>query len=170
MKKTSRILITVLVVAFVSTLSVPAYANKPHTTVGGRWEYLVDPYEDERWAGGNYFFTVTDTGTWTGGFEGTSEDIGKAVVDSSGSIFYKSMVSFDGKVWDESTGACLGEGTLEISFVGKCCDEEGGWQGTWVILNGTGSLATLHGQGTWGNDDPTQPVAYYSGQIHQAPD
>jgi hypothetical protein len=38
-------------------------------------------------------------------------------------MFAKYTVWFDGKVWDQATGTCLGEGTLEIRFVGKGLDE-----------------------------------------------
>jgi hypothetical protein len=89
-------------------------------------------------------------------------------------MFAKYTVLFDGKVWDQDTGALLGEGNLEIRFVGKGLDEEVGMQGTWVILSGTDGLANLHGQGTWwgwGSDGVHgTPDLFYSGQVHQAPD
>ncbi|MBN1400190.1 MAG: hypothetical protein JXA74_05095 [Anaerolineae bacterium] len=173
-KKRSLLLIAVLVVALLTALSVPAYATKPYIDLGGEWDYQGEPFFDEKWADGNYFLSFADCGTWTGGFEGTVCDAGDMVFHSSGSVFAKYTVWFSGEVWDESTGTCLGEGTLEIRFVGKGLDEEVGMQGTWVILDGTGDLATLHGHGTWwgwGSDSvPGTPDLYYSGQVHQAPD
>ncbi len=170
MSKRSLLLITVLMVALLLALSVPAYATGPHVTVEGEWDYQGQPLFDEKWAGGNYFASFADCGTWTGGFEGNVCDAGKIVFHSSGSIFTKYTVWFDGKVWDESTGAYLGEGTLELRFVGRVFDENVGMQGTWVIVSGTGDLATLKGHGTWwgfGSDGvPGTPDLYYSGQVH----
>ena len=173
MKKRSLLLIAALMVALLLALSVPAYA-KPPITVEGEWDYQGEPFFDEKWADGNYFLSFEDCGTWTGGFEGTVCDAGDMVFHSSGSVFGKYTVWFDGEAWDESTGTSLGEGTLEIRFVGKGLDEEVGFQGTWVILSGTGDLANLHGQGTWwgwGSDGVVgTPDLFYSGQVHQAPD
>ena len=174
MKKRSLLLIAALMVALLLALSVPAHAKKPHITVEGTWDYQGQPFFDEKWAGGNYFVSFADCGTWTGGFEGTVCDAGDMVFHSSGSVFAKYTVWFDGEVRDESTGASLGEGTLEIRFVGKGLDEQVGMQGTWVILGGTGDLSNLHGHGTWwgwGSDGQVgTPDLFYSGQVHQAPD
>jgi hypothetical protein len=174
MKKRSLLLIAVLMVALLPALSAPAYATEPHITVEGEWDYQGQPPFDERWAGGNYFFSFADCGTWTGGLEGTVCDTGEIVVHSSGSMFAKYTVWFDGEVVDESTGTLLGEGTLEIHFVGKGLDEQFGMQGTWTILGGTGDLATLRGHGTWwgwGSDGVVgTPDLFYSGQVHQAAD
>ena len=173
MKTRSVLLIAVLLAALLSAPSLSAYAE-PQITVAGSWDYQGQPWVDQRWADGNYFVRFADCGTWTGGLVGDVCDAGRMVFHSSGSVFGKYTVWFEGQAWDESTGAFLGEGTLEISFVGTGLDEELGMQGTWVILGGTGGLANLRGQGTWwgwGSDGvPGTPDLFYSGQVHQAPE
>ena len=173
MKKRSLVSVVALMVTLLLVLSTPAYA-KSHITVQGTWDYQGEPWLDEKLADGNYFVSFADCGTWTGGLEGDVCDAGEMVFHSSGAVFGKYTVWFDGKVCDESTGACLGEGTLEIHFVGQGVDEEVGMQGTWVILSGTDGLANLQGHGTWwgwGSDGvPGTPDLFFSGQVHQAPD
>ena len=173
MKTRSLLLIAVLMVALLPTLSIPAYATGPHIAVEGTWDYQGEPWFDEKWADGNHFISFADCGTWTGGFEGDVCDAGDMVFHSSGSVFAHYTVWFSGEAWDQSIDVSLGAGTLEIGFVGKGLDEEVGMQGTWVILGGTGDLATLHGHGTWwgwGSDGvPGTPDPFYSGQIHPAP-
>jgi hypothetical protein len=174
MKERALLLVAVLVGALLPMATMPAHADTPHVAVGGEWDYQSQPPVDEKWADGNYFMSFADCGTWTEGFEGDVCDAGDLVFHSSGSLFARYTVWFTGEVWDASTGASLGQGTLEIRFVGTGLDEQVGMRGTWVILDGTGDLATLRGRGTWwgwGSDGvPGTPDLFDSGQVHHAPD
>ena len=89
------------------------------------------------------------------------------VVHPSGKTSFNGTLSFDGKVNGEP-------GTLKMSLVGQCCDEQGYWKIQWVILSGTEGLANLRGQGTmfgpgaggfeiWGYQE-------YDGKYHFEPD
>ena len=143
-------------------------------TVEGQWLYLPElPFGDEKVTDGNLHVTVTDAGVWTGGFLGSSKDVGPAVFFAAGSAKYKGSVSFEGKVLDDATGTLLGEGTLEMSVTGRKGAKAGDeWQGEWMILSGTGNLDTLHGHGSWWGpgwipDKPTEHgVIDYDGTIY----
>ena len=138
MKKTLLTLLTLFVI--LTMLSVPVLAGPP-TAASGVWKYT--PYiESVRVADGNTFLDTVEDGVWTGTFEGTSTEVGMVVLHCSGKASFNGTLSFVGEVDGRS-------GTLEISQVGQCCDEQGHWKGQWVILCGTEGLATLRGQGTW---------------------
>ena len=167
MKKTFLTLITVFMV--LSMLLIAAHAGPP-TTAEGLWQY-IPTIEDVKVANGNTFIYTTEVGQWTGTFEGDSTEIGKVVQHSSGLVSFKGTVSFVGNVGDKS-------GTLKMVAVGSKPDRLPGteWEGTWVILSGTGDLANLRGHGTWRGPgwDPTHPTEwgniYYSGEIHFDPE
>jgi hypothetical protein len=165
MKKRSCLLITVLMVAILSTLSVPAYAGPP-TTAEGLWQY--QPFiEEMRFADGNTFLKTFENGKWTGTFTGTSTEDGKVVIHSSGAWSFRGTVSFDGEVNGRT-------GSLTMRVVGKRPDAFTDWTGKWTILSGTDGLVDLRGQGTWwgpGAPDVGQwGDIYYSGEIHFDPD
>ena len=67
------------------------------------------------------------------------------------------------------------ECALVLQLVGKK-PQDGNWYGKWVILSGTGELASAHGGGTWGGPGyrsdvkvPGDPDCWYSGDIHFDP-
>lgn len=160
-------LITVLTVALISTLSVPAYAGPPEDAEG-LWQYIPS-VTGVRVANGNTFLSTTETGQWTGTFEGVSVDKGVVVQHSSGLISFKGTVSFVGNVDNKS-------GTLEMLTLGSKPDPGSDWEGKWVIISGTGDLASLRGQGTWWGPgwSPANPLEwgdiYYSGEVHFEPE
>lgn len=159
MKTKSKSLITFLIVLLLVTLAVPAHAGPPENA-SGLWVYeptVVDIKE----AGGNTFFYTTEVGIWTGTFEGDSTEVGVVVWHSAGFNSYKGTVSFVGSVDGKS-------GTLTMLAVGKKPDRQPGteWEGTWVILGGTGDLANLHGQGVWWGASRN---INYTGNVHFDP-
>jgi len=165
-KRSTMFLITVLIAALLAVFSVPVSAGPPENTEG-LWQYIPS-IENVRVADGNTFLDTTETGQWTGTFSGTSTEIGKVVQHSSGLVSFKGAVSFVGNVGDKS-------GTLEMLAVGSKPDRGADWEGTWVIISGTGDLSTLRGQGTWRGPgwSPANPTEwgniYYSGEIHFEP-
>jgi len=166
-KRALMLLVTVLMVALLSTLSVPVSAGPPENAEG-LWQYIPS-IENARVADGNTFLDTSEVGQWTGTFSGVSTEKGKVVRHSSGHVSFKGAVSFIGKVGDKS-------GTLEMLAVGSKPDLSSEWEGTWVIISGTGDLATLHGQGTWwgpgySSANPSKwGDIYYSGEIHFEPE
>lgn len=163
MKKRSLLMIMVLLIALLSTLSAPAQAKLPEA--GGEWQYIVTDF-DVKAAGCNTFRYTDDEGIWTGTFEGESTETGVVVAHCSGKKSFNGSLSFVGKVDGES-------GSLEMSVVGQCCDEQG-WKGHWVILGGTEGLANLRGQGTWFGPGAPGPFVWgtvdYAGSYHFEPE
>jgi hypothetical protein len=133
----------------------------------------IPTIEDSWFADGNTFMNTTEQADWFGALTGTSYDVGKVVIHTSGAWSYKAIALFEGTVDGRY-------GTLEISLVGKRPDASSEWYGTWVILRGTGDLANLHGQGTfWGlgfvppdnpEDPPVPGIIDYEGKIHFDPE
>lgn len=152
--------------ALLAVFSVPVSAGPPENAEG-LWQYLPSATLI-RVADGNTFLDITETGQWSGTFSGESTEEGTVVQHSSGLVSFKGKVSFVGDVGDKS-------GTLEMRVVGSKPDPGSEWEGTWVIISGTGDLSTLHGQGTWWGPgwSPANPTKwgdiYYSGEIHFEP-
>lgn len=161
MKKRSLMLVTMLTVALLSVLSMPAYAGPPDNAEG-LWQYQPS-IEKTRFADGNTFLKTTENGLWSGTFSGTSTEDGKVVIYSSGAWSFKGTVSFEGQVNGKA-------GNLTMRVVGSRPDESTDWTGKWVILSGTDDLASLRGQGTWWGPGASGPGSwgdiYYSGNIH----
>jgi len=160
MRKMLSAALLMCMVALLSTLSTAVHATPP-TTAEGRWYYTPYP-SPPRWADGNQFIYGYEYSTWTGTFDGTSYDVFTVVVHPSGFRYVEGLIDFDGTVMGKS-------GSMVIRFVGKGTGTPPTveWSGQWVILSGTGELASLCGQGTWWG--PAKAV-YYSGKIHFEPD
>lgn len=148
-----KILLTVLSIVLLATPFVSMVYATPPETASGAWTYVPTFTQEVR--GRNMFRYGEEDSTWTGTFEGTSEDVFTAVIHPSGVVTVKGLIDFRGIV----NGA---EGTLVVRFVGSRV-LPGDWYGQWVILSGEGDLDNLHGRGTWWGP-PT--VVDYSGQIH----
>jgi hypothetical protein len=163
-RKRPLLAIAVLLVGLLLVLSVPALAGPPEEA-GGVWEYMVTAADVEL-AGCNMFMYTYDIGEWTGTFEGVSTETGVVVAHCSGKTSFNGSLSFVGDVNGQS-------GSLEMSVVGQCCDEQGHWKGQWVILSGTEGLANLRGQGTWFGPGAGGPFVWgtvdYAGNYHFEP-
>ncbi len=138
-----RLILTFAVLgSFLLVATTPAAANSP-VTGEGYLEYFAN-IVDMRTADGNTFMDTTENTVWYGTLSGTSFDVGKVVIHPSGNWNYRAIGDFTGTVDGKS-------GTLQMLLVGSRPDAISEWQGTWVILSGTGELEDLHGQGTfWG--------------------
>lgn len=160
MKKMLLAPLAVCMVALLSTLLLPAvHATKP-ITASGIWSWTVIPY-GRREADGNIFVSAGETDTFTGTFTGTGYGEFQVVVHPEG---FKT-----GHGQDLFTGTVLGKsGAFVIRWAGNTNNDLGWWDFMWVIMDGTGELANIRGQGTaWG---PGPVGVDYSGQIVLAPD
>jgi hypothetical protein len=160
-----RLLLVPLVVCALVLGVTPAVAGPPEEAAGD-WTYMPDLAGlTFREAGNNLFISGTEVSTFTGTFEGTSDDEFVVVCHRKGPEsamnFVKGTIDFTGEVDGRA-------GDLTMKFVGKqdstTCDPSGAiWSGTWVILGGTGELADLHGHGEW--TGPSFDLDY-NGYIH----
>ena len=173
MKKKLFVLLAVIMV--LSMLSIPALAGPPDNSVEGRWCYGDLVEGEHKISGRNEFYDLDDSGAWLGTFEGFSSDDGRVQVHPSGFILLKTTSSLEPVEVGGKTGG------LEMRVngwlpVGAALSE---YEGLWVITSGTGELAGLRGQGTWGgveifNPDcmAIEPIGTYwvsvpySGNIH----
>jgi hypothetical protein len=156
--KRSLLLVTVLAGVLVLALSVPVQAGPPGIA-GGEWTYgIVLP--EPTYVGCNTVYEPTeDSGTFTGTFQGDETEVGVLVGFCNGAWSFKGFLTFTGTVDGDRSG------TLEMRIVGTSPDMAS-WEGTWVILSGTGDLATLRGQGTW---EGAPGVLTYDGNYHFEP-
>jgi hypothetical protein len=159
MNKRSLLLITVLLGVLLLVLVVPVQADRPGIA-GGAWTYAMVDMGQETHVGCNTVYEPTeDEGDFSGTFEGSETEVGVLVFYCNGSGSFKGFLTFTGTV-DGSRW-----GTLEMRIVGTSSDLSW-WEGTWVILGGTGDLATLRGQGTW--EGPAGSLTY-DGNYHFEP-
>lgn len=165
MKK--KLLFVLAMLAVLSLLAVPAIAGPPEQAEG-LWQYQPFILSSQE-IGCKTILTTFENGLWTGTFTGTSTENGKVVIRCSGEVTFKALVTFQGSVAGRS-------GTMWMKVVGSKPDARGEWQGSFVILKGTGDLANLRGQGTWWGPgyNPEFPDEwgdiYYAGNIHFEPD
>jgi len=117
-------------------------------------------------AGCNTFLKTFEEGWWSGTFNGSSTEDGTVVIHCSGAWSFKAIVSFEGSVAGKM-------GTLTMSVVGSRPDGLADWEGRYVILSGTGELASLRSQGTWWGPGAPAPGEwgdiYYDGNYHFEP-
>lgn len=148
-------------------LGMTAAVATPPEEASGDWTYVVDiPGLSFRTAGNTTFVYGKEVSTFTGTFDGMSEDEFVVVCHQKGP---ESFMNF-AKITIDFTGEVNGlEGGLTIKATGKedsnTCDPslEAIWSGKWVIVGGTGELADLHGTGTWTGPSFTLE---YTGKIH----
>ncbi|MHC4858272.1 MAG: hypothetical protein ACYTBY_10975 [Planctomycetota bacterium] len=165
MRKKRLTVLTGVVVVFLFSFVTPIQAGPPKTAEGGFTYYGTGA--TERWAGCNLFLTITEIAEWTGTFTGWSEDEGKAVLHCNGDWSVNEIMIFEEVVVDGKTGGLI------LSIVGSRPNGVLDWYGHWVIIEGTGGLANLRGQGNWygpGAPDPFSPgLIEYDGKYHFEP-
>lgn len=171
MKKKLFVLLAVILI--LSVVTITALATPPDNEVGGRWCYGNLVEGEHKIAGRNEFYDLDDSGAWIGTFEGYSSDEGRVQIHPSGYTILKSNVSFESVVVDGKTGGLEMRINGWLPVGGDLSD----YEGLWVITSGTGELAGLQGQGTWGGvelfnsecsaiDEIFFASVPYSGSIH----
>jgi hypothetical protein len=162
LRNTKKILLALLILSVILSMRSRSAPAGSATAASGLWRYKPR-IEHVRVVDSKAFFDTSAEGVWTGTFIGASTEVGQVVIHSSGIWSFSATVSFSRVTVDRKSG------TLELSIVGERPDVSADWQGEWVILSGTGDLATLRGQGTWWA--PAVPeaaewsIAYYGGQV-----
>lgn len=158
-----RLLVMPLVLCALVAGAAPAAAGPP-SPADGDWTYYLTSLTS-REAGNTTFLYGTEASTFTGTFVGTAEDTFVVVCHQAKPdlvrTFVKGTIDFVGTVEGAS-------GTMVVQFIGKqtsavCAPSAAEWSGTWTVIDGTGNLADVHGQGTW--TGPSFDLDY-TGQIH----
>ncbi|NIW46448.1 MAG: DUF3224 domain-containing protein [Gammaproteobacteria bacterium] len=159
MKHLKIFLITMIMAVIMMVISSPVMAGPPETVQGVMsWTSIV---LDERVSGRNVFLKTFEDAVWTGSLSGTSTEDGIVVLyglEDNDPASYHGIASFEGEVFGKS-------GTLEILILARVDDVFSDWEGTWVILSGTGELSNLRGRGTLIGPGPID----YKGMVHFEP-
>ena len=125
-----------LMVVLIVFLCACAGETEEETVSDGVWCYLPHPrdYSSDFRKGdrNNEFLTASYVSEWTGEFSGTSEDYGMMIVHESGREIYIGEILFETIEIDGSSGS------LELYAMGEVPDRVSDWEGTWVIVDGTG--------------------------------
>jgi hypothetical protein len=161
-----RVLVALLILSVILSMRSRSAPAGPPTAASGLWR-CKPTIEHVQVVDSKAFFQTSAEGVWTGTFFGTSTEAGQVVIQGDGVWSFSGTVSFSQVTVDRTSG------TLELSIVGERPDVSADWQGEWVILSGTGDLATLHGQGTWWApavpEAPEWSIAYYGGETDFGP-
>ncbi len=129
--------------------------------VEGNWQYAMN-IDSIRPAGDNMVLKVTETGSWTGDFSGSSTMQVSGVLHSKGFITFEGIIYFEGSVLGK-------EGTLVIQYSGRVTSTNE-IVSQWIILSGTGDLDGLKGQGVLSGVGGPGDNLQYSGNVHYSPD
>lgn len=160
-----RLLLIPLVLCALMLGVTPALAGPPEEA-SGDWTYVPDlDGLTVRTVGNTTFIHAKEDSTFTGTFEGTSNDELVVVCHQKGpesfNTFVKITIDFTGEV-DGRVGGLTMKATGKQES--KVCEPSGAiWFGKWVIVGGTGELADLHGNGAW--TGPSFDLDY-TGKIH----
>jgi hypothetical protein len=166
MRKMRLTVLTGAVGVFLFSVVTPIQAGPPQYGFGN-FTYLGIS-ADVQSRGCNLFVTIhEETADWTGLFVGSSVDEGRAVGHCNGDWSVKEILTFEDVEVDGESGG------LVMSIVGYMPAGVFEWYGQWVILEGTGDLANLHGHGNWwgpGSPGPGLPgFIEYDGYYHFEP-
>jgi hypothetical protein len=171
-----RILAVGVALVLVVTLASAASARRPGTTtdVSGTWTWIYTNRVFTPMPTGDMVVDGIDTGTWTGTFEGTSDEVFRAtrtppfgafvVGGTWGDVWGALTVTFSGRV-DGKHGSM----TMWVAYhrpANSHAPADGlGMSGTWTILSGMEALANVSGRGTWISDADGASSAHYVGTI-----
>jgi hypothetical protein len=149
-----------LLVATVALLIAPAaHASTPWKVGGGWFDMSIQDHVDS-WSRGNVIILHSYGG---GGYlYGTME--GKWIHDEWGVWNLATMrMTFIG-VWDTPEGVTVDgvAGKIRVCYWGTADEVTGTFEGRWIILSGTGGLASLRGGGTmWADATGAYYTLYY---------
>ena len=141
----------VTILCIIAILSIPtlisiAKKNNHHGRMpaSGTWVFYPD-HKDLKFGEDYTYILGNETGDWTGTFTGTDYAIFFAEKNPEGTFVYLpyGVIFFEGEVNGKT-------GTLRINF--GPAEKKGSpmlWSGPWEILDGTGELDNLSGEGTW---------------------
>ena len=152
--------LAVVLVVLVSSMSVVGATASQ--AVSGTWQLASIISASAQPVGENCIIELVDTASFQGDLVGTSTQHTRIMhfgpCDQPAAEVFQSQGTFTGTVAGAS-------GTFDFILRGKA-DAQGNVQGQLVILTGTGSLVSLHGQMSLTGTLPTLLDGIYSGDIH----
>lgn len=160
----------------VMTLASAASATRPGTAknVSGTWAWVYTNRIFTLMPTGDMIVDGTDTGTWTGTFEGSSDEVFRAtrtppfgafvVGGTWGDVWGALTVTFTGRV-DGKRGSMTMWVTYHRPANSQAPADGLGMSGTWTILSGTEALKNVSGNGTWVSAADGASSAPYEGTI-----
>ena len=154
-----QLALAVLMVAAGSSAPTIAQAAPPTPASGSLVQTQPSVVRDVRAAGGNTIIAHTLTLAATGAFTGILVADERYVVHPKGVTTYQAEATFTGTVDGRA-------GTFVMRYAGR--GDAATFPGRFVILHGTGDLATLRGQGTFALSALTGAGAY-TGTFHFGP-
>ena len=158
----TRLLIALALVGSLFLAAVTGAAASPLASASGTFTTTSATFTSARSAGGNTVIDLTSTITYTGTFTGTSVVHGILIFHANGSANFHDFETFTRTV----NGV---PGTVTFNDSGGGDLAAGAYQGTAVIISGTGGLANLRGVmrqvGTV--PDPAKgPLGTYTAELH----
>jgi len=157
------LLISLAVVLAVAGVTGAAAASPP-TSASGTFTYTSSTFNSVRQAGGNTIIDLSATVSYTGTFSGTSTVQGTLIFHPDGTANFHDVETFTGTV-----NGVPGTVTFNLAGTGSMAPPAGSFQGTDVIVSGTGGLANLRGVLSEVGTVPAPlpgPLGTYTGQIH----
>jgi len=159
-----RLLLIPLAVVLAVAGVTGAAAASPPTSASGTFTYTSSTFNSVRQAGGNTIIDLSATVSYTGTFSGTSTVQGTLIFHPDGTANFHDVETFTGTV-----SGVPGTVTFNLAGTGSMAPPAGSFQGTDVIVSGTGGLANLRGVLSEVGTVPAAlpgPLGTYTGQIH----
>jgi Protein of unknown function (DUF3224) len=151
-----RFPILVLLVLVLSVLVLPAAVGAaPPVSGGGTFAVSSAIIASTRQADGNTFLSLHVTTLYNGALQGTGVGDETVIVHPDGTFNGSTFETFTGTI-----GGTAGTAVLRVEGTGDVT--AGVLRGRFTILDGTGALANLHGEGTFQavGDSGTYSVTY----------
>ena len=159
-QRTLRLLGFALALANFAFAAAPAAAAGPPVSASGSFQQVSFVPSNFRTADGVTFFDFTEHDALSGTFSGTSVIQGSCMTRASGQTLCQALETFTGTVGGRGGGG----DTVTFRDV-VAIDPTGAVSGSFTIVSGTGSLANVHGHGTFEGTS----TGSYSGLLVFAP-
>ena len=164
MKK--KILVIAVALMAVAMLAPPlvgmVYAKPPTLVSGGQTVTDYSVIEDPRGESGNVVSTETLEVAWTGDIEGVARYTGILMVHNLPSF----AINIHEKIYFDTVTVLDKSGSLTLQVSANLARGQDVFR--WTIIDGTGELANLNGNGIYWIDFATMGY-YYEGQVHFDP-
>ena len=152
------VFVSLLVVVMLALSMSTAYAKKPYE-VSGTIDSSSAPTSPPKLAGKNTFMYFATTSTWDGGISGDTVGTQTWILHAGSHLNIPDVeLFFEEATVDGKTGTL----TIRMVLVSSIQNPDFPTHGNWRIIDATGGLEGLRGQGKWGN-------GWYEGTIHFKP-